>query len=318
MLSAGQARFARLILGIVGLFVLCCTPAKAREVGAPSANVGSPRQVLPLSSGWRFRFGGTETGITDLNFDDSEWQSVDLPHTWNRMGEYALTRSSDTNVQQGIGWYRLRMDGPALARDRTTALQFDGVGNIADVWINGVHLGTHKGAFSRFRFDVTGHLKAGMPNIIVVKADNSKPGPGSSTEHVIPLGGDFFVHGGIYRGVSLISTDRASIDLLDHGGPGIYVSTPKVTGQSADVSVVTRLRNSGTSSRKLTLSTRILDAAGQIVASDKTQARLAKGEAAEVRRNLVLANPRLWQGRDDPYLYKVTVELVDGKRASTK
>jgi beta-galactosidase len=314
MLSVGQVRFGRLILGILGLFVLCNIPVAARESKGNRADIESPRQVLSLSSGWRFRFGGTETGITDPDFDDSEWQAVDLPHTWNRMGEYALTRSSDTNVQQGIGWYRLRMDAPALMRDRAMVLQFDGVGNIADVWVNGKHLGTHKGAFSRFRFDVTGHLKAGKPNIIVVKADNSKPEPGSSTEHVIPLGGDFFVHGGLYRGVSLISTARVSIDLLDHGGPGIYVSTPKVTQQSADVSVVTRLRNTGTSSRKLTLSTRILDAAGQVVASDKTQARLSKGEAAEARRNLVLANPRLWQGRDDPYLYKVTVELLDGKR----
>lgn len=318
MLSVGQARFARLILGIVGLFALSNTPTKAGETVTSSANEESPRQVLPLSSGWRFRFGSTETGITDPNFDDSEWQAVDLPHTWNRMGEYALTRSSDTNVQQGIGWYRLRMDGSALTRDRVTVLQFDGVGNIADVWINGVHLGTHKGAFSRFRFDVTGHLRVGKPNIIVVKADNSKPEPGSSTEHVIPLGGDFFVHGGLYRGVSLISTDRTSIDLLDHGGPGIYISTPKVTEKSADVSVVTRLRNSGTSSRKLNVLTRILDGDGKTVGLDKTQARLPKGEAAEIRRNLILANPRLWQGRDNPYLYQVTVELIDGKKVIDK
>lgn len=314
MLAVRHMQLVRLIFGIIALTALFPASSPVHGATKSSANSDSARQVQSLSAGWRFRFGATETGITDPEFDDSAWESVDLPHTWNRLGEYALARSSDANAQQGIGWYRMRLKGPELGRDRSAFLQFDGVGTIADVWVNGVHVGTHKGAFSRFRFDVTGLLKTGVANVIVVKADNSKPEPGSSTEHVIPLGGDFFVHGGLYRGVSLITTNRASIDLLDHGGPGIYVSTPKVSEQSADVSVVTRLRNSGTSARKLNIVTHILDAEGKIVVSDKAQARLPKGDVAEVRRNLILSNPRLWQGRDDPYLYSVRVELRDGKR----
>ncbi len=94
--------------------------------------------------------------------------------------------------------------------------------------MNGVHVGQHKGGYSRFRFDVTKAWKPGAANLIVVKADNSKPAIGSSTEHVMPLAGDFFQHGGMYRGVSLIEANDVGIDLLDFGGPGVYVRTGEV------------------------------------------------------------------------------------------
>ncbi|GGB56438.1 glycoside hydrolase family 2 TIM barrel-domain containing protein [Blastomonas aquatica] len=319
MNGAGTRLTGSLILGLAGAVAACTVPAAASAPAAAASAqqaIGSQvaRQVIPITSGWRFRFGGDPAGVTATDYDDSGWDTVDLPHTWNRMGEYAQSRSASTNVDQGEGWYRLHMTGPVLGKSRSAVLEFDGVGSIADVWVNGAHVGTHKGAFSRFRFDVTDHLKPGQDNVIVVKADNSKPAPGSTTEHVIPLGGDFFVHGGLYRGVSLITTDRASIDLFDHGGPGVYVSTPKVTSQSVTVDVLTRLRNSGSGSRALQLVTQIIDAEGKVVATDTSPARLRKGESAEVRRSLALANPRLWNGRADPYLYTVTVDLRAGDR----
>jgi hypothetical protein len=101
-------------------------------------------------------------------------------------------------------------------------LEFDGVGTIADVWLNGHYLGKHAGAFSRFRFDATAAIDPSGDNVLVVKADNSKPQPGSSTAAVIPLSGDFFVFGGIYRSVALVVTHAAHVDLLDYGGPGVY------------------------------------------------------------------------------------------------
>ncbi|WP_286134245.1 glycoside hydrolase family 2 protein, partial [Erythrobacter donghaensis] len=275
---------------------------------------GTTRSVTPLSDGWRFQFSEAPDGVTGADFDDREWQPVRLPHSWNRMGNYTAQRAEDTDVRQGTGWYRLRLDKLVPTKGKRAILQFDGVGAIADLWVNGQHVGQHKGAFSRFRFDITDVLKPGRSNIIVVRADNSKPEQGSSTEHVIPLGGDFFVHGGLYRGVSLIEVDAASVDLMDHGGPGIYVSTPSVTAEKAEVAVLARLRNSGTKPRKLAMVTRIADADGRTVASATAPVRLAAGQASELTTPLSLANPRLWQGRADPYLYSVTVELREGSR----
>lgn len=305
-----------LVLAAMALSAPCLaqTTAQPAMASPPRSTSAEVRQRISLSDGWRFQFGETPGAVTNADFDDSQWQPVSLPHSWNRMGNYAERRAEDTDVRQGQGWYRLRLDKVARPKGKRAILEFDGVGAIADLWVNGQHVGQHKGAFSRFRFDISDHLKPGQTNVLVVRADNSKPEPGSSTEHVIPLGGDFFVHGGLYRGVSLIEVDAASIDLMDHGGPGIYVSTPSVSDAKAEVSVLTRLRNSGQKARKLAVVTRIADADGRALASAATPLRLAAGQASEITTPLVLANPRLWQGRADPYLYSVTVELRDGSR----
>lgn len=304
------------IMALAALSGLALSPAAdARDLPLAEAEAASsPRQVKPLSEGWRFRFGEAPDAVLQQDFDDSGWDVVSLPHTWNRMGNYAPERAEGTDVRQGSGWYRLSLPDLAVPKGKRTYVQFDGVGAIADVWVNGALVGTHKGAFSRFRFDITDHLKSGQTNLLVVRADNSKPGPGSTTEHVIPLGGDFFVHGGLYRGVSLITVDSAAIDLMDHGGPGVYVSTPSIGAEAADVAVLTRLRNSGGTSRRLSLVTRVADADGRIVATSMQPIRLGAGQSSEVKAALALPRPRLWQGRSDPYLYSVTAELRDGKR----
>lgn len=308
--AAGALGVAVLVMAGPGL----AQPGTAdpTEAGRPAA--GDARKVTLLGTGWRFRFGDAPDAVRNSDFDDSQWDRVSLPHSWNHMGNYAAQRAEDTDVRQGTGWYRLRLGEVALPRGKRAILQFDGVGAIADLWVNGQHVGQHKGAFSRFRFDITDQLKPGQANVIVVRADNSKPEPGSSTEHVIPLGGDFFIHGGLYRGVSLIEVDAASIDIMDHGGPGIYVSTPSVTAEKAEVSVLARLRNAGPKPRKLAMVTRIADAEGRTVASATAPVRLAAGQASELTTPLALTSPRLWQGRADPYLYSVTVELREGTR----
>jgi beta-galactosidase len=132
-----------------------------------------------------------------------------------------------------VGWYRLRFKTPSSSTARRYFLQFDGVSAIADVWVNGHYLGKHAGAFSRFRFDASAAIDPSGENLLVVKADNSRPQPGSSTEHVIPLSGDFFMFGGIYRSVKLIVTDPVHADMLDHGGPGLYARAVAANSKSA-------------------------------------------------------------------------------------
>ncbi|MFP5435246.1 MAG: sugar-binding domain-containing protein, partial [Alphaproteobacteria bacterium] len=173
-------------LGLVSIAAMALATAPAAAVPAsataqPGAQAAGPRQIVSLASGWRFRFGGDADGVTAPTFDDSSWERIDLPHTWNRMGEYQLTRSAQSNLEQGIGWYRLALTAPSRAKGQRQLIQFDGVGAIAEIWVNGVRVGGHAGAFSTFRFDITDQLRAGASNSIVVKADNSKPAPGSST-----------------------------------------------------------------------------------------------------------------------------------------
>jgi beta-galactosidase len=304
----------------------------------------SPRQTVDLSTGWRFRFGDAPDAVTAAGFDDSGWEQVSVPHTWNRIGEYALTRGPATNNKQGVGWYRLNFNAPAAAKGRRQYLDFAAVAIIADAWVNGVHVGQHQGGYSRFRFDVTAAWKPGAANLIVVKADNSKPAVGSTTEHVLPLAGDFFQHGGIYRGVSLITANDVGIDLLDMGGPGVYVrtehsTTPPMTKGTMDlmragelpegwgqgdfelIFVRGKYRSFGSFGRKASPLITIRDAEGKQIdmlqgfpLGSRRERHARSNTDREFEYILFLHEPHRWFGRTGPYLYTVTVELKDGSK----
>jgi beta-galactosidase len=313
----------RSISALLAAALLLFAPV-ALYAAAPAAvtQAASPRTVTALGEGWQFKLGEGGETQAQPGFDDSGWERVSVPHSWNRIGEYQAKRSPEANNTQGVGWYRLRYAAPQTPAGKRLYLDFGAVGAIADVWVNGTHVGQHKGAFSRFRFDVTKQWRPGAANIVAVRADNSKPAVGSSTEVVIPLAGDFFVHGGMYRGVSLITVDEAGIDLLDHGGPGIYARTDTIkakaaarSGHVADISIETRLRNQGSKERRLVAATTIRDADGNVRGEAISKpARLKAGTALSQIARVTLDDVRLWDGRADPYLYTVTVEVRDGKQ----
>lgn len=289
-------------------------PSPSTTAPSPAAaTAATPRRATALADGWRFRFGAEGDAPANPDFDDSGWQTVSVPHSWNRIGAYAEQRDPRSDNRQGIGWYRLAFDAPAVAAGQRSYLDFAAVSKIADVWVNGVHVGRHAGAFSRFRLDVTAAWKPGGRNVIAVRADNSKPAAGQPTGETIPLSGDFFVHGGIYRPVQLLTVADAGIDLLDHGGPGIYARATNVTAGSAEIKVLSRLRNLGSRTRNLDLAITLRDAAGGLVVQTRQAMRLARG-AGEAEASLSLPSPRLWNGRADPYLYSVTVDVIEKGR----
>jgi beta-galactosidase len=280
-----------------------------------AAAAGDPRMSVELSHGWRFRQTDDARDVPSSAFDDSRWTALDIPHTWNRIGNEGTERSPLTNSVQGIGWYRLRFKTPALSTAKRCFLQFDAVGAIADVWLNGQYLGKHAGAFSRFRFDASRAMRSsGGENLLVVKADNSRPRPGSSTENVIPLSGDFFIFGGIYRSVNLIVTDPVHLDLLDYGGPGLYGKVVVATRESATVQATATLIDDGQNSRAVTVETRIEGDAGAMVASEIHQVSASPGQPLRLDTRLHIDRPRLWRGVQDPYLYQLvmTVRSMQG------
>jgi beta-galactosidase len=331
-------------LGAAGLVAYC--------LAASPAFADEPRVLVSLDHGWRFQQSAAVTGAEGRTFDDSTWSAVEVPHTWNRIGNEGTERSPLSNDVQGIGWYRLRFAtppgvAPAAAPGQKEAsrffLQFDAVGAIADVWLNGHYLGKHAGAFSRFRFDATAAIDLAGDNVLVVKADNSRPQPGSTTAAVIPLSGDFFVFGGIYRSVALVVTRSAHVDMLDHGGPGVYAHAVSIDPAAAVVQVASRVVNDGPKPAKVSVETVIEDADGKVVAStssgvaaDIASARsdAPAGPNASAGSNasaapaapltlttqvvvtsatLRIPQPRLWQGMKDPYLYRTVVTLRSPK-----
>ena len=270
------------------------------------------RTIAPLDAGWRFAQAPDLSGVEAPAYDDARWISVDLPHSWNRIGNDGTERSSLSNNVQGVGWYRLHFKPPHAAAGSRYFLQFNAVGAVADVWLNGRYLGKHAGAFSRFRFDASSSIKSSDDNVLVVKADNSRPQPGASTQDVIPLSGDFFVFGGIYRNVSLIVTRPVHVDLLDFGGPGLYAHALDIDEAGATVQFSGRVTNDLNKPRRIAVQFAIEDAVGGIVASTSLKSTVAPGSIA-IQARLHVEHPRLWEGVKSPYLYRsVMVIRSDG------
>lgn len=279
------------------------------------APTGQTRSLTPLTEHWRFRQDDAVSGAENPAFDDQDWQRVAVPHTWNRVGLYLpgpveRTHKAETiNKSQGLGWYRLSFAAPKLD-GRRAYLQFDAASRIAKVWLNGVLLGEHQGGFSRFRLDATDALRADGQNLLVVRTDNSKPAPGSSTVDNLPLTGDFFVHGGLYRPVSLVLTNPVHFDMLDFGGPGVYAATTHLSATKAEIQVRTRLRNDLAKARSVRLLTKLYDAAGKVAAQASASATLPAKGGSEAALSLSLADPHPWNGTADPYLYRLETELI--------
>ncbi|MDE1148704.1 MAG: glycoside hydrolase family 2 TIM barrel-domain containing protein [Azospirillaceae bacterium] len=268
------------------------------------------RREMPLTTGWRFQQGDAP-GADATAFNDHKWAAVTLPHTWNHLGGTAR-RAPDYNATRGAGWYRLSFKPPADYAGRKIWLQFDGASINAEVWLNGVKLGMHKGAFGRFRFDATSALKMGKANVLAVRTDNSSPKTvGAATAEVIPMSGDFFLFGGLYRPVSLIATDPVHVDMMDWGGPGVYARTAEVDDKAASIEVTARVKNDATQARTVAVKAAIVDAGGAVVASASQPLALAAGAGDEVVQTLTVPTPHLWDGRADPYLYHVVV-MVEG------
>lgn len=174
----------------------------------------------------------------------------------------------------------------------------------ARVYVNGVLVGEHRGGYSAFACEIQQEVRFGQDNEITVIADNA------SRPDVIPVNHFLFgVYGGIYRPVSLIVTDRCNIAVTDHASSGVYITQKDVSRESARITVRTKLDNGGLRTEPIVLESVIEDMEGRQVASQRSDIELSAQGMQEFRADFTLDNPRLWQGRRDPYLYRVCVRL---------
>ena len=259
------------------------------------------RTSTALDDGWRFQRAEV-AGAETVAFDDSAWAAVALPHTYN-----ATDGEAGGAYYRGPAWYRRTFD--IAAGSQRLFLEFDGAALAADVWLNGRHVGRHEGGYARFRMDVTAFSKPGG-NTLAVRVDNS------ALSTVAPLGGDFTIFGGLYRGVRLIETEPLHIDLLDHGGPGVQVDTEALAPDAARLRVQVKLRNGGEAATHSEVVLTLKDAEGRVVSRQRQRVRLAGGAARTASALLQVRAPRLWQGVHDPYLYRLSAELVRGNTVS--
>jgi beta-galactosidase len=278
----------------VFLAVAALAAAASRAAPIPSDD---GRRLVNLDPGWRF-LAGDDARAQESGFDDSSWQPVDLPHTWNGLDG----QDGGGNYRRGAGWYRRHLALDASLAGRRLYLQFDGASLKADVYLNGVLVGSHTGGFARFRLDATAALRPGADNVLAVRVDNSDLG-------IPPTSSDFTIFGGLYRGVWLLATDPVQVSAMDLGSPGVFIEQRDVGAGSAGIIVRAELENHGPMPRDVDVRVAVLDASRTAVADSTFRTRLDPGAASEVVKPLSIARPHLWDARSDPYLYTVRVEL---------
>jgi len=259
------------------------------------------RESVLLDTGWRFNLGDAD-GAQNLKFgerSDTLWPTVSVPHCWG--WEDA---QQGREYYRGPGWYRRPLNLTPEAAKRYF-LRFEAAGSVADVYLNGRWLGQHRGAFGAFAFEITTNLSASGTNLIAVRVNNA-PEP-----DLAPLSGDFPVYGGLYRPVHLIVTGPENFTVTDHGSPGVAWLQSQVTDTQAVLDVVAQISIGQNRKQPLTFATRMLDAAGNCVASNETKVTIsaATNMTSPYWLRVTVAQPHLWNGRADPYLYRVVAEL---------
>jgi beta-galactosidase len=300
--SKGRGACRRRRLGFIAWSLASLLALAACGSNEDDGAAGSPaltsRSDTLLGDGWRFSKGDAP-GAEAAAFDDAGWESVSVPHTYNALDG----QDGGGDYYRGVAWYRRRFQAPADMSGRRAFLGFDAASTRADVYLNGVLLGSHSGGFSAFRFDASAALVPGE-NVLAVKVDNG------ATPDVPPLQADFTFFGGLYRDVHLTITNDLHLDLLDHGSSGVALKTTNVSAAAADLSARVRVTNSGTAAQGADVVLSVLDESGASVATLSTSASVPPGETLELPLSGTIDSPHLWQGRSDPYLYSARVELA--------
>ncbi len=259
------------------------------------------REVTPFNNGWEFKKGPflTDAMQTAARWN-ADWEQVNVPHTWNADDMQKKTNS----FYAGVAYYRKHYVFPESLEGKRLFLRFEGVGACAEVYVNGYLVGTHKGAYSAFVCEIGSQVRLGEENEIVVKADNA------ARPDVIPVNHALFgVYGGIYRPVWLIVTEPCNIVVNDCASPGVYITQKNVSKHSADVSVRVKLDNATLAPAALELENAIYTREGKLVKVHRQSFELTPQGVQSYVSDFKISHPHLWQGREDPYLYKVVSRL---------
>ena len=260
--------------------------------------LSAQRVQYTINAGWRYHADGLNLAEKPAN-SDKAWQQVNIPHTWNASDPF----DDAPSYRRGVSWYRNRLPLDSALKGKSIFLHFEGVNQVADVFVNNAFVGRHEGGYTAFTFDVTKYVKFGAAeNVVAVQVDNSH------NPFIAPLSVGFALYGGIYRDVWLVATDPVHFTMSDYGSSGIAVRTSLSDG-FASVSLNGTLTNDARGIRRVNLVHTILDASGKVVKSGELPMEAMPGST--FRATFSVEQPRLWSP-EDPYLYTLRSEIRDG------
>ena len=212
-------------------------------VGFLSSVSAQVRTEFLLEKGWKFTREDNPESVQP-SFDDSQWQSVTVPHDWAIYGPFsihndkqnvAISQDGQKEAMEhagrtgglpfvGVGRYRTTLDIPQFAPGKKAFILFDGAMSHAQVYINGKKVGYWPYGYNSFWFDITSFIEAGKSNTLAVRLEN------------MPESSRWYPGAGLYRNVHVVVTEDAYIPIW-----GTYITTPQVNDKFARVRVETKV-----------------------------------------------------------------------------
>jgi len=269
------------------LILISCDAHAATPPAAPDL-----RQRINLNRDWKF-YLGDKSGAEQADYEDAAWDSVGLPHSFSI--PYFLSK----DFYVGYGWYRRHLDVPDSDKGERLFLEFQGVFQDAQVFVNGIPVGEHQGGYTGFSIDITNAIKSG-DNVLAVRVNNLW------NPRVAPRAGEHVFSGGIYRDVYLVVVNPLHVPWY-----GTFVTTPTVSNEAGIVAVDTEIRNDTSTDKQCTVGTAVLDADGKLITSMRSTLSVPAEQTITFHQTSdTIANPKLWDP-SHPNLYKVQTTVYD-------
>ncbi len=253
------------------------------------------RESKTINDGWKF-LKGEATTASDSLYNDSNWETVHIPHTWN------TDAYTDKDYYKGICWYRKSFTLPQAWKDKQLFLKFDAASKTAVIYLNGKKIGEHKGGYTAFSFDITPYCSFTSPNVLAIQADNA-------SQDAPPISGDFTFFGGIYRDVWLTATPKQHFHLTNAASDGVFISTPQVSEQSGSLLIRGEIKNDAATKAQVEIEHTIYAPDGTWVQTQNRAVTLKAGELYSFTHTPTpIREPQLWSP-ETPRLYRVETIL---------
>jgi beta-galactosidase len=233
---------------------------------------------------------GSDFPFVQRDFDDSSWQSVNLPHDWAIKGPFQKGWGAEVDAgmgrlpSPGVAWYRKNLDIPASDAGKSIFLDVDGAMSYAMVWLNSNLVGGWPYGYASWRVNLTPYIVPGGKNQLAIRLDNP------------PKSSRWYPGGGIYRNVWLTKTNPVHV-----GQWGTFVTTRDVSKASATINLEITIDNDSKDDATVRAVTHIFalnadgNKTGDAVATfEPLKTLVAAGKSAKVEGSVTLKNPRLW------------------------
>ena len=275
------------------------------------------RKKLNFNAGWRLEVGDNREAQKP-QFDDSRWQQVTLPYAFN--GDEAF-RKDIVDLTDTIVWYRKTF----LLSDITTKkvfIEFEGVRQGADFYLNGQHLGMSENGVMACGFDLTPYIKEGK-NVIAVRCDNSWQYRSKKHNSRYQWNDRNFNanYGGIPKNVFLHITDKLYQTLplysnLGTTGTYIYATDFDIANHKAVIHAESQVKNEDKKARTFTFFAKVLDMDGKEVAHfNGERITMQPGETRTVKIQQQVSDLHFWSwGYGYLYMVKTLLKADDGSK----